>query len=253
MTSSASGLKIKVNPRAVTVVLDRPEARNALSHAMISVLHNVCADLERNPRPLVLRSSGSIFAAGADISELLQRDSSAALLGINSTLFSRIHQLPLPTIAVVNGAAIGGGAELAYACDYRLGTSGASFSNPEPSLGIMAAAGATHRLAALIGEGIAKDVLLFGRSLNAEDALRSGLLNRIVAESNVDEAVEELLQRIAGSSALALQLTKTTLHAPLAAHPAIDTVAQAVLFDQPEKHKRMTAFLERKKRHAHPH
>src|SRR5690606_8184049 len=137
--------------------------------------HDVCALAEREPRVLVLFGHSTpergVFAAGADIAQLAQRRRADALRGINSGLFRRIAQLPMPAVAAVDGVALGGGAELAYAADFRIATPRARFGNPEPGLGIAAAAGAAWRLAELVGEPVAKEVLLAGRVLTAEEAL----------------------------------------------------------------------------------
>src|SRR5258708_39755228 len=106
---------------------------------MVRELHEVCAALEERPRLLLITGDGGTFAAGADIAELRERGRDEALRGINSRLFDRIARLPLPAVAAVDGPALGGGAELAYACDLRLATPAASFRHPEPCLSILAA------------------------------------------------------------------------------------------------------------------
>ncbi|MFE9577400.1 enoyl-CoA hydratase/isomerase family protein [Nocardia sp. NPDC006044] len=230
-------------PDRFVVTLDRPAQRNAINAQMIGALHDVCATIERNPKPLLLTGRGDDFAAGADIDELRMRTRDDALTGINRNLFDRVARLPLPTVAAVNGYALGGGAELAYACDLRIATPTAVFGNPEPGLGIMAAAGASYRLPSLVGMSIAKQILLGGRTIDAETALRTGLVLDI-AEDHV-AAAHRLLDRIARQSRLALRLTKTVVDAP-GAHPWADDLAQAVLFDTEDKHQRMTAFLEKR-------
>ncbi len=226
------------------VWLDRPEQRNAINAAMIRELHDVCARIEGAPKPVLLTGRGDHFAGGADITELRERGRDEALAGINRTLFDRIAALPVPTVAAVSGYALGGGAELSYACDIRIVTPTAMFGNPEPGLGILAAAGATYRLPALVGQSVAKQVLLAGRTLDAETALRTGL-----AMSVVDDAVAEahtVIDRITRQSPLALRLMKRIVDEP-GAHPWVDDIAQAVLFETDDKRERMTAFLERKR------
>lgn len=230
----------------VLAILDRPEARNAIDLALVEELHALCADLEKSPRVLVIMGIDGIFAAGADIRELKERGPEEALIGINSRVFQRVADLPLPTIAVVNGVALGGGAELAYACDIRIATPGAKFGNPEVNLGIIAGAGASWRLKELVGLSLATDMLLSGRRLNADEALAYGLVTRVVAEEELDGAVTALVEQINSAAPLALRLTKLALKAPASAHPAIDDIAQAVLFQTAEKHRRMSNFLEKK-------
>ncbi|MBS1674084.1 MAG: enoyl-CoA hydratase/isomerase family protein, partial [Actinobacteria bacterium] len=146
----------------VTATLDRPEARNAIDQAMIDALHALCAELEEDPRILILAGAGGIFASGADIAQLRDRRADDARAGINTTAFRRIRQLPMPVIAAVDGYALGGGAELAYAADIRIGTPRTRIGNPETGLGIIAAAGATWRLPQIVGEARAAELLFTG-------------------------------------------------------------------------------------------
>jgi len=226
----------------VVVTLRRPEARNAINAAMVGELHDVCAVLEQRPRLLLLSGDGGTFAAGADIGELRERGRDQALRGVNSRLFDRIARLPLPTVAAVDGYALGGGAELAYACDIRLASPAAVFGNPEPGLGILAAAGACWRLRELVGASVAKQVLLAGRRLDADDAYRLGLVAEIVPADDLLKRAHALLDRMARSGELALRLTKLVADAP-GGHPVTDDLAQAILFESEEKRSRMDAFL----------
>ena len=229
------------------VELHRPEARNAINGRMIAELHRVCAELEADPKPLLLTGHGTVFAGGADISELRERGREEALAGINSRLFERLHRLPAPTVAAVDGWALGGGAELSYSCDIRIATPTAVFAQPEPGLGIIAGAGACWRLKELVGASVAKQVLLGGFRLDAEAALRHGLIARIVTTEELRESAHALLDRMAASSPMALRMTKMVLDAD-GAHPLADDLVQAVLFESADKHERITRFLERKKR-----
>ncbi|MEK8069586.1 enoyl-CoA hydratase/isomerase family protein [Rhodococcoides navarretei] len=228
----------------VVVTLNREKQRNAIDSEMIGELHEVCALVEQDPKIVILTGAGEHFAGGADINQLRARTRDDALRGINRNLFDRIAALPLPTIAAVRGYALGGGAELSYACDIRIASPTAVFGNPEPGLGIMAAAGASYRLPTLVGVSVAKQVLLGGRTLDASVALRSGLVLDVVDEPL--GAAHSLADRIAKQAPLALKLTKKILDAP-GSHPWADDIAQAVLFETEDKQRRMTAFLEKKK------
>jgi enoyl-CoA hydratase len=232
----------------VVLRLNRPEVRNAIDLSVVDALHSACADLERSPRVALMTGSGGTFAAGADIAQLRERRRDDALRGINSGIFDRIHRLPMPVIALVDGYALGGGAELAYAADFRIGTPGTRIGNPEPGLGILAAAGASWRLRELVGEPVAKEILLAGRILDADEALAVHLLSEIVPPDDLEAAGHRLADRIVANAPLAVRLTKQLFHAPRDAHPLIDDVAQAVLFESEEKLARMTAFLDRKEK-----
>lgn len=232
----------------VTATLDRPEARNAIDQAMIDALHALCAELEEDPRILILAGAGGIFASGADIAQLRDRRADDARAGINTTAFRRIRQLPMPVIAAVDGYALGGGAELAYAADIRIGTPRTRIGNPETGLGIIAAAGATWRLPQIVGEARAAELLFTGRQLAADEAVTWGLLSSLHEPDELLPAAHAIADRIAQNDPLATRHTKTALLAPPDQHPAVELELQAELFESPEKHRRMTAFLERRSR-----
>lgn len=234
---------------ARTVVqLDRPAVRNAIDQRMVDELHAVCAELEETPRILILTGADGVFASGADIAQLRERTSADALAGINTSLFIRIAELPMPVIAAIDGYALGGGAELAYAADFRIGTTRTRIGNPETGLGIIAAAGALWRLRELVGEPLAKEILLAGRILNAEEALAARLITRVCEPDDLLAEAGALADRIAAQDPAATRATKAVLAAERSAHPGADLRAQAVLFDSEEKRARMTAFLERRRR-----
>jgi enoyl-CoA hydratase len=241
-------LKVDQARDRVVVHLARPEVRNAIDQQMVNELHDACAVIERDPRVLLIIGEGGTFAAGADIAQLRERTRDDALRGINSGLFDRIRRLPMPTVALLDGLALGGGAELAYACDFRLGTPRVRIGNPEPDLGILAAAGATWRLKELVGEPVAKEILLAGRVLDAGEALALRLLNEVTEPDDLLASGHRWADRITGRGSLAIRLTKAAFHAPREAHPYVDDLTQAILFETDEKQARMTAFLERKRR-----
>ncbi len=252
MPASAAGngaptVRIERGEDRYVVTLDRPRVRNAINAQMIGELHEACAAVEADPAPVILTGAGEDFAAGADIGELRERGAEQALQGINRVLFDRIAALPVPVIAAVRGYALGGGAELAYACDVRFADETARFGNPEPGLGILAAAGASYRLSSLVGASVAKQVLLAGRTLDAAAAERYGLVMPLTAPGEVLAAAHKAVDRIGRQSALALRLSKAVADAD-AAHPVLDDIAQAVLFESADKRERMTAFLEKKNR-----
>lgn len=229
----------------VLATLNRPDRRNAIDLATIDALHELCAELEADPRTLILTGAGGDFAAGADIAQLRERRADDARRGINATAFLRVAELPMPVIAALDGYALGGGAELAYAADIRIATASLRIGNPETGLGILAAAGATWRLPEIVGHARAADLLLTGRALGADDALAWGLISAIHPPEQLLPAAHALADRIAANDPLATRHTKRALRAPRAEHPHIDGELQAELFESPEKERRMTAFLDR--------
>lgn len=240
-------LRIEERDTHVLATLDRPDKRNAIDQDLVDALHALCEALERSPRTLILTGAGGAFAAGADIAQLRERRAADARAGINTHCFARIRALPMPVIAVIDGYALGGGAELAYAADIRIGTPRLRIGNPETGLGIIAAAGATWRLPEIVGEALAAEILLTGRVLDADEALAAGLVSRVLVPEDALSEAEGIAARIAALDPAATQATKRALRAPRDAHPAIDLEEQAVLFDSPEKERRMTAFLERRR------
>jgi enoyl-CoA hydratase len=223
---------------------------------MVDELHAVCAHLERTPKILILSGTPAnpeagakaVFASGADIAQLRERRRNDALAGINSGIFDRIAKLPMPVIAALDGFALGGGAELAYAADFRIGTPALRMGNPEANLGILAAAGATWRLKELVGEPMAKQILLAGKVLTGEVCLAIGLITELVDPETLLDAAHALADAIAVQDPLAVRITKAVFHTPREVHPVIDTLAQGMLFESQAKFDRMQAFLDRKKK-----
>ncbi|MGM7699014.1 enoyl-CoA hydratase/isomerase family protein [Microbacterium sp. A84] len=226
--------------------LNRPNKRNAIDREMVDAFHSLCEELEAEPRTLILTGTDGVFAAGADITQLRARRAEDARRAINATAFIRIHELPMPVIAALDGYALGGGAELAYAADIRIATPTLRIGNTEPCLGIIAAAGATWRLREIIGGGLASEMLLTARLLTADEALAAGLISGIHAPADLLAAAHAIADRIAVADPLAIRHTKTAMRAPRDAHPALDSDLQAELFESPEKMRRMTEFLERR-------
>lgn len=245
-------LRLRESDDRLHVQLHRPEVRNAIDRTMVEELHAVCAHLERHPKVLILSGTEvngrGVFASGADIAQLRDRRREDALAGINSQVFRRILQLPMPVIAALDGWTLGGGAELAYAADFRIATPEVRIGQPETNLGIMAAAGATWRLRDLVGEPLAKELLLTGRILDAEEALAAGLVTELHPREELLAAADALADRICTQDPLAVRITKAVFHLPADAHPMVDQLSQAVLFESPAKFERMQAFLDRRTR-----
>jgi enoyl-CoA hydratase len=249
VTPEPRSLRVERRGPVVLVGLDRPEKRNALDEAMVDELHRVLDEHGREPCVLVLHSTTpGTFAAGADIAELLERDADAALRAINAGLCERLEFHRWPTIAAVDGWALGGGCELALACDLRVASHRAVFGQPELGLGIMAGAGANWRLAQIVGLGLARRMLYTGARLDAEAALGAGLVETLHTPEELLDAACALGGRIAEQSWRALELTKLALRLHRPATTAFDLVGQAVLFDSEDKRDRMTQFLERRRR-----
>jgi enoyl-CoA hydratase/carnithine racemase len=231
------------------VGLDRPEKRNALDEATVADLHGVLDEAGRGePAILVLHSTTpGMFVAGADIAELIKRDADDALRAINAGLFERLEAHRWPTIAAVDGPALGGGCELALACDLRVASTRARFGQPELGLGILAGAGGNWRLTQLVGIGLARRMLYTGEILDAAAALEAGLIDALHEPEGLLDAAEGLAGQVASNSWRALELTKLALRLHRPATTLFDVTAQALLFEGDDKQQRMGAFLARRR------
>jgi enoyl-CoA hydratase/carnithine racemase len=227
--------------------LNRPEKRNAIDQATSEAFAAALDEARREPCVVIVHSTTpGIFAAGADIAELRERDADAALLAINAGLFDKLEAHRWPTIAAIDGAALGGGCELALACDLRVASDKAFFAQPEPSLGILAGAGGNWRLTQAAGQQVARRMLYTGARLSATDALTAGLVDELADDPSA--AAAALAGKVARQSWRALELTKLALRAHRPATTTFDMAAQALLFGTQDKYDRMTAFLERRSR-----
>jgi len=237
---------------SVLVRLNRPEVRNAMNLEMVRELRQAVAELaeQADTRAIIFAGAGNkAFVGGADIAELRQRTREHALQQINNGLLRQIELLPVPTIAAIEGFALGGGSELALACDMRVCGRGARFGQPEVSLGIIPGAGATYRLSHLVGPGMARELVFTGRIIDADEALRIGLVNRVVEDGQAEGCARDIAEEIAKNSTWAVRYAKQALlHTPGIATEsamAFEAAAQAVLFEDEEKARRMDAFLQR--------
>jgi enoyl-CoA hydratase len=237
------------------IVFNRPDVLNALNLEMVQELSSVLDGLSGDGavRGLILTGAGEkAFVAGADITELLQRKAEDALLAINAGLFQKLEDFPRPTIAAIRGFCLGGGCELALACDIRIASDDARLGQPEVQLGIIPGAGAPHRLTRTVGTGLARELIFSGRLVLADEALRIGLLNRVVRPDAVLDESRGLMGTILENSDLAVRLAKVALNAAANSvdrrHQMLECVSQGITFDSADKRERMTRFLERKRK-----
>jgi len=247
-------IRISVEDGIASLALDRPEKKNAISRRMVDEIHHAMDDLAARDDVacLVLLSvDPTCFCAGADISELRDRTKAEALLGINQGAVRRFEDFPHPTIAAVRGHAVGAGSEIAMACDIRIAGESARFGQREVALGITPAAGGMERLLRLVGVAKAKELIFTGTFVNATTARQIGLVNRVVPDDWVLIEAKEMAMQIAKNGTLAVRLAKASINAAArgaGAHMGlIECLAQAILFDDPEKMSRMGEFLSGKK------
>jgi methylglutaconyl-CoA hydratase len=214
MSAGGGPLAVALEGGVLTLTLDRPEKRNALSGALIDALHAGLdrADLEADVRVIVLRGAGQDFCAGADLDELLASaelspaDNEAAALRLG-TLFGRMRRLPKPILAIVRGRALAGGAGLVTACDLGIAGEGAQLGYPEIQRGFVPAMVMTL-LRRSVGEKVALDLVLTGRLLTAREALAAGLVARVVPDAVLEREAGSLIAGLMTLSGSSLALTK---------------------------------------------
>ncbi len=198
------------------ITIDRPQALNALNSEVLDNLNEVIDDVDLNEiRCLIITGAGDkSFVAGADIGEMstLTKEEGQAFGKKGNDIFRKIETLEIPVIAAVNGYALGGGNELAMACDFRIASENAVFGQPEAGLGITPGFGGTQRLARLIGPGYAKQLIYTARNIKADEALRVGLVNQVVKPEELMPTAEKLANTIAGNAPIAVRACKRAIN-----------------------------------------
>jgi len=247
-------LRLDISESIATLTIDRPEVKNALDLATVGELRAALQALASNQDAGVLILTGAgdaAFVSGADINDIRARGRDEGLAAINSSLFAEIERFPRPTIAAVNGYALGGGCELALACDIRIAADTAKFGQPELGLGIIPGAGATQRLPRLVGMGRAKHLILTGDIIDAKQALDIGLVTAVTPPGQLQIRARELAKKILRQGPLAAKLAKLALNASarvdLDSGLLLETLAQALCYSSEDKVEGTTAFLEKRK------
>lgn len=238
-----------------TVTINRPKALNALNSETLKELNAVIEDLENdnNIYCVILTGSGEkSFVAGADIAEMKDLDSKGGkefgLLG--NKVFRRLENLDKPVIAAISGFALGGGCELAMACDIRIASEKAKFAQPEAGLGITPGFGGTQRLVRIVGDGIAKELIFTGGIIKADRAYEIGLLNKVVEEDVLEEA-KKLAKKIASNAPLSVEASKKAINLgqdmPINQGIVMEAEMFGTLFATEDQKEGMTAFVEKQK------
>ena len=236
--------------------INRPKALNALNSEVLSDLNELVdiVNADSDIYALVLTGSGEkAFVAGADIGEMstLTKEEGEAFGKKGNDVFRKIETMPIPTIAAVNGFALGGGCELSMACDIRLCADTAVFGQPETGLGITPGFGGTQRLARLIGPGMAKQLIYSAKNIKADEALRVGLVNAVYPAEELMAAAEKLAATIAKNAPIAVRACKKAINdgAALTIEEAVvcEEKAFGSCFGTADQREGMGAFLEKRK------
>lgn len=239
------------------LIIERPDALNALNQAVLEELNDLLTQISQSEeiRVLVITGRGRAFVAGADIASMCDMDveQAYAFSQMGQQIFARLAALSQPSIAAINGYALGGGLELALACDLRLATDKAQLGQPEIGLGIIPGFGATQRLTRLVGVARAKELLFTGDSINAEQALQMGLVNRVVPAAELHDQVVQLAHRIASHSRVAMKTLKLSIDKGL--FSSLDSGLQmeakyfSSCFSTYDQKEGMEAFLQKRPAH----
>ncbi len=239
----------------VTLTVNRPEKLNALNEEVLRALAKAVDDIgnDRDVRCAIVTGAGEkAFVAGADIGAMAEMSSAQAryFADMGQRTLARIEELPFPVIAAVNGFAFGGGCEIALACDFIYASEKAKLGQPEVKLGVIPGFGGTQRLARRVGIGRARELCYTGDALSAEEALRIGLVNAVVAPAELMTKVKEVAAKIAANGPLAIAQCKRALlrGADVALPVACELEAQAFagLFESADQREGMSAFLAKK-------
>lgn len=250
-----SNIELKIDSGIAIVKINSPKTLNALNSSVMDELGDVFNKLEKkeNIYAVIITGEGRAFVAGADIQEMSGFDETEGYrFGKNGAkVFRTIEKFRLPVIAAINGFALGGGCELAMACDIRLASTKAKLGQPEVGLGITPGFSGTQRLARLVGEGRAKELIFTGSIIDAQEAYRIGLVNKIFEpDVLLDEAIK-MAKIISGNSSIAVQYSKEVINIGLDldidSAIALENDYFAKCFDEEDQKKGMTAFLNKEK------
>lgn len=237
-----------------TLTVARPDRMNALDAQVLDDMETAIQEVadRHETRCLLVTGEGKAFVAGADISAMreLPADQARAFAERGHAVFDALEALRMPVMAVVNGFALGGGCELALACDFIYASEKAKFGQPEVKLGILPGFGGTQRLARRVGLGMAREMVYSGAMIDAAEALRVGLVNRVLAPDALMSAARETADTIAAAGPLAVAAAKRTIRegvdGPLLEGNALEVEAFGELFQSADSREGMGAFLEKR-------
>ncbi|QGA54601.1 crotonase [Sulfolobus sp. E5-1-F] len=236
------------------VILNRPDKLNSINLKMIEEIESALREIINNDKikVIIFTGSGKAFSAGADISQFKELDPVKAweFATKGRELMDYIEKYPKPTIAMINGYALGGGLELALSCDLRIASQSAELGFPEINLGIYPGFGGTQRLVRLIGKGRALEIIMLGDRIKADYAEKIGLVNRVVEPSSLEKEVRELALKLAEKPQTAIKLIKTVVNygndAPIMSGLTLESLGWGIAFATEDEKKRVDEFLSKR-------
>ena len=247
-------VKYETKGQVGIITIDRPKALNALNSQVLDDLKEVLDGVDQEEiRCLIVTGSGEkSFVAGADIAAMstMTQAEAEAFGKKGNDIFRALEVFPIPTIAAVNGFALGGGCELSMSCDFRICSENAVFGQPEVGLGIIPGFGGTQRLARLVGMGRAKELIFTCDSIDAAEAYRIGLVNKVVPAEELMDTAKKMANKIAGNASYAVSIAKAAINNgyDMDIHNAVEMEANLFGLTNAthDKTEGMTAFLERR-------
>jgi enoyl-CoA hydratase len=245
-------IRIEARGRVGLIRLHRPRAMNALNQALMQELAEALQAMDANPEvgAIVICGDERAFAAGADIKEMAGAGAMEMLLEDRISLWDRVARVGKPVIAAVSGWCLGGGCELALACDMIVASETAKFGQPEITIGVIPGAGGTQRLTRAVGKAVAMEMILNNRTLLAQEAQQLGMVNRVVPLEGYLEEALRLAEEVAGRAPLAVRLAKQSINQafelPLQQGLAAERRAFYLLFDSDDQKEGMAAFIEKR-------
>ncbi len=242
--------------RVGTITLNRPKSMNSLSSELLRELDHVLTEIDRDDdvKVVILTGSEKFFAAGADITEIGEIKTpldAHRFLKMAQAVFNHIEDLEKPVIAAISGLALGGGCELTLACDLRIAADNTTFGQPEIKIGVIPGAGGTQRLPRIVGITKAKELLYTGDFMDAQEAYRIGLLNKVVPAASLMEETRKMALKIARQPGVALKATKLAvnggLNMDIKSAMAYEARCFEILFSTDDQKEGMKAFIEKRK------
>lgn len=248
-------IKLQQQDAVIIVTISRPEALNALNVSLLMELQETFMSIaqKRTIRAVILTGEGRAFAAGADIAEMkdFKKNEAKDYAMRGQDVFSMIENIPQPVIAAINGFALGGGCELALSCDIRIASSKAKFGQPEVGLGITPGFGGTQRLVRTVGLGMAMQMIFTGQSIDAQEALRIGIVNAVYEPDTLMKEAIAMATQIASNAPLAVRAAKEAMRKGADAHLYSNLLTEAELFSScfmtQDQMNAMQAFADKKK------
>ena len=237
------------------ITMNRPEALNALSSAVFADLSKALDQVERDEEVyvVIITGAGRAFVAGADIGEMahMNVEEGLSFSELGNSLLMRVDMFPKPTIAAVNGFALGGGCELSLACDIRIASEKAKFGQPEVGLGIIPGFGGTQRMARIIGTGPAMELIFTADTIDAKQAEKIGMVNHVVPAEELMDAAIAMAEKIASKAQVAIRTSKMALRrgidCDINTAVTYEALAFATCFGTEDQKEGMQAFLEKRK------